>query len=87
MEMASEWVGWAATGVFVASYACRGAGAIRRVQMLGASMWIGYGLLVGALPVVTANALVLAAAGLASRRRRGPAAGHPDPDIEAAPPA
>jgi hypothetical protein len=36
--------------------------------MVGAALWIGYGLLVQAAPVVTANALVLGAAAWASRR-------------------
>jgi hypothetical protein len=67
----SDWLGWAATGVFVASYACRSQHALRRVQMAGAAMWIGYGLLMQAAPVVVANLLVLGAAGWASRRARG----------------
>jgi hypothetical protein len=35
---------------------------LRRVQMTGALMWIAYGLLIDAAPVVAANLLVLAAA-------------------------
>ena len=40
-----EYLGWAATAVFVASYFC-GEGALRRAQMIGASMWLVYGLLI-----------------------------------------
>jgi uncharacterized protein with PQ loop repeat len=31
--------------------------------MLGAALWVLYGVLLGALPVIAANALVIAAAG------------------------
>jgi hypothetical protein len=57
-----DWLGWAATAVFVGSYFCASPVALKRVQMIGASMWMAYGMLVGALPVVVANALVFAAA-------------------------
>jgi hypothetical protein len=61
-----EYLGWAATAVFVASYLCRRADALKRVQMLGALMWVAYGLMIQATPVVAANLLVFAAAGWAS---------------------
>lgn len=61
-------VGWAATAVFVGSYFLRRAEALARMQMLGALMWAGYGLLVRAPPVVAANVLVLAAAAWKARR-------------------
>lgn len=63
-----EYLGWMATGVFVGSYLCTRAEALKRVQMLGALMWIAYGLLIGAVPVVAANALVFTAAGWALAR-------------------
>ena len=47
----TEILGGAATAVFVGSYFCSGAAAIRIVQMMGALMWIGYGVLIGAMPV------------------------------------
>jgi apolipoprotein N-acyltransferase len=62
----SEYLGWASTAVFVASYFCTGAQWIKRVQMVGALMWAAYGVLIGALPVVVANLLVFAAAGTSS---------------------
>jgi hypothetical protein len=35
---------------------------LRAIQMLGAALWIVYGLLISATPVIAANALVFAAA-------------------------
>jgi hypothetical protein len=67
-----EAVGWAATAVFVGSYFFARAEVLVRVQMLGAAMWVGYGLLMRAPPVVAANVLVLAAAALKARRPRRP---------------
>jgi hypothetical protein len=69
-----ESLGWAATAVFVASYFTRPS-LLARVQMIGALMWMAYGVLQHALPVVVANLLVFAAAGwTAQRSRRDPAA-------------
>jgi hypothetical protein len=61
-------LGWAATAVFVASYLCTRPRVVTGVQLCGAAIWIGYGLLISATPVVTANLLVAAAAALALRR-------------------
>jgi hypothetical protein len=61
-------LGWAATAVFAGSYFCRRPETLRRVQMLGALMWVAYGLLMHALPVVVANLLVLSAAAWTARR-------------------
>ena len=63
-----EYLGWAATSVFVGSYFCRRAEALRAVQIVGASMWVAYGLLIGASPVVGANLLVVAAAAWTAAR-------------------
>ncbi|HEY7500587.1 MAG TPA: hypothetical protein VH740_18840 [Vicinamibacterales bacterium] len=68
-----EYLGWAATAVFVGSYFCARADVLKRVQMIGALMWIAYGLLIGASPVVVANVLVFLAAALtmsAARREQ-----------------
>jgi hypothetical protein len=71
-----DYLGWAATAVFAASYFFRRPHALRRAQMLGAVMWMAYGVLMDALPVVAANLLVLTAAAWTARRSRvpGPAA-------------
>ena len=63
-----DYVGWVATGVFVGSYFFRHPGTLRRVQMLGALLWIGYGVLMKAPPVIVANVLVLLAAIWTARR-------------------
>jgi len=57
-----EAIGWAATAAFVASYFFPRTSQLRAAQMLGALLWLGYGLLIHALPVIVANALVLGAA-------------------------
>lgn len=67
-----EYLGWAATGVFVASYFCSRARSIKRVQMVGALMWATYGVLIGASPVVVANLLVFGAAYITNQRGSGP---------------
>ena len=61
-----EYLGWAATAVFVGSYFWKEPAAMRRVQMAGAAMWMAYGVLTGAAPVVVANLLVFCAAAWAS---------------------
>jgi hypothetical protein len=61
-------LGWAATAVFVASYFFAKPHVLRRAQMVGAVMWVVYGLLMRAAPVVAANVLVLAAAAWTARR-------------------
>ena len=67
---ALDYLGWSATVVFVASYFCGRAASLRRTQMAGAAMWIVYGSLLRAYPVVVANALVFAAAAWSGRLRR-----------------
>lgn len=62
----SDWLGWMATGVFTSSYLFKRADSLRLVQMIAALMWVAYGVLVGALPVVVANLLVLGAAAAAT---------------------
>ena len=67
----AEAVGWGATAVFAGSYFFRRAETLARVQMLGALMWAGYGVLTRAPPVVAANVLVLAAAAWKARQPAG----------------
>jgi hypothetical protein len=67
-----EYLGWAATAVFVGSYFCRRVEVLRRVQMVGALMWVAYGLLIGASPVVVANLLVVGAAAWTAARSSFP---------------
>jgi hypothetical protein len=72
-----DFLGWTATAVFVSSYFYRGATALRRTQMAGSVLWMLYGLVMHAAPVVVANLLVLGAA--AWTAKRAPAAGSEDP--------
>ena len=58
----TEALGWVATAVFVSSYFFTRPAALRAAQMLGAALWMVYGFLIGAIPVIAANALVFAAA-------------------------
>ena len=66
----TDYLGWAATTVFVGSYFCTKADALKRMQMIGALMWVAYGLLIKASPVVAANLLVFGAAGWTVMRAR-----------------
>jgi hypothetical protein len=67
-----DYLGWVATGVFLFSYFCKSAAALRSFQMAGALLWIGYGMIISASPVVVANALVFAAAAWTAFRTRRP---------------
>jgi hypothetical protein len=57
-----EILGWSATAVFVASYFFAKPSLLRAVQMFGAALWVTYGVLIGASPVIVANILVFSAA-------------------------
>jgi hypothetical protein len=57
-----EAVGWVATAVFVASYFFSRAETLVRVQLAGALLWLVYGVLMRAPPVIVANVLVGGAA-------------------------
>ncbi|HVW68152.1 MAG TPA: hypothetical protein VHB68_04215 [Steroidobacteraceae bacterium] len=67
-------LGWVATAVFVGSYFFRRPAALRAFQMLGAALWIVYGVLIDAMPVIAANVLVFAAAAWTAFARNGAAA-------------
>lgn len=70
----TETLGWVATTLFVGSYFFKRPALLRVMQMAGAALWIVYGAMIGAIPVVAANALVFAAAAWTLVRSR-PAAG------------
>ncbi len=55
-------LGWMATAVFVGSYFFSRPSALRAMQMAGSILWIVYGVLIDAMPVIAANVLVFAAA-------------------------
>jgi hypothetical protein len=56
--MKVEWIGWVATALFAASYFFKHPAALRRVQAAAALLWVAYGVLIHALPVVVANVVV-----------------------------
>jgi hypothetical protein len=64
-----EWIGWIATAVFAVSYFCRRPAALRRTQALAAVLWVGYGIIIKAPPVVVANLVVAVMAALSSFQR------------------
>ena len=66
-------VGWTATAAFAVSYFMPEQ-RMRLVQMLGAALWLVYGILLGEAPIIVANAIVLVAAFWTTRRARKQAA-------------
>ena len=62
-------LGWMATAVFVGSYFFARPSRLRGVQMFGALLWVAYGVLIGASPVIVANVLVFSAAAWTAFRK------------------
>jgi len=60
--MKLEWIGWLATVAFASSYFFKSPRLLRGVQGAAALLWIGYGLMIGATPVIAANVIVALAA-------------------------
>ena len=54
----SDWIGWLAMAAFASSYFFKDSRALRRVQALAAGLWISYGLLGHAYPVVASNLVI-----------------------------
>lgn len=65
----ADTVGWTATVVFVASYFFSRPAMLRGLQMLGALLWMTFGILIASKPVIVSNVLVFAAAGWTLYRR------------------
>lgn len=57
-----QWIGWAATAMTVGSYFCRNQVVLRRVQAVAALVWISYGVVISAKPIIAANVLVASVA-------------------------
>jgi len=53
-----EWIGWAATVVFASSYFCKQPVQLRLLQAFASLLWIAYGVLLKAPPVIVANVVV-----------------------------
>jgi hypothetical protein len=67
-------VGWMATAVFVASYFFSKPTMLRGLQMVGAVLWMTFGVLIASKPVIVSNVLVFAAAAWTLARKRDPVA-------------
>ena len=70
--MTLSWIGWVATAVFASSYLCREAASLRRVQAAAAVLWVVYGVLIQAAPVIVANLIVAGVALVSSLRLSRP---------------
>jgi hypothetical protein len=66
----ADWIGWLATTIFASSYFCKQAVTLRRVQAIAALVWMSYGFLIGAPPVIVANLVVASLAIFSARRER-----------------
>lgn len=78
-----SWIGWVATAVFASSYLCKQQATLRRVQAAAAVLWVIYGVLIHAFPVVVANAIVASVALFSSfgrQERRAPTPLTPPPE-------
>ena len=67
--MRLDWIGWVATALFASSYFCRRPMALRKVQAGAALVWVVYGIMIHALPVVVANLVVASVAVVSGLRR------------------
>jgi hypothetical protein len=56
--MRLDWIGWIATAVFATSYLFKEPLLLRRVQAGAALLWVIYGVIIHAFPVVVANVVV-----------------------------
>jgi hypothetical protein len=65
----TDLLGWAATAVFVASYFFARPSLLRGAQMMGALLWLIYGVMINATPVIVANVLVFSAAAWTAFRK------------------
>ncbi|SPE33836.1 conserved exported hypothetical protein [Candidatus Sulfopaludibacter sp. SbA6] len=68
--MKPDWIGWVATALFASSYFFRQPAALRKVQAAAALLWVVYGGIIHALPVVAANLVVAAVAVYSTCTRR-----------------
>ncbi len=68
--MRLEWIGWVATAAFASSYLFKRPEALRRVQAAAATLWVIYGVIIHAFPVVVANVVVAAMAIFSSTMAR-----------------
>jgi CHASE2 domain-containing sensor protein len=75
---ATDWIGWAATALFLASYSRKDQRQLRLSQAAAALLWVGYGAILHAVPIVVANLLVAAVAVYSTASHRSRPASEPD---------
>lgn len=66
-----QWIGWIATAMTLSSYFCRNQVTLRRVQAVAALVWITYGAVIAAPPIIAANVLVASIAAWSAWRGPG----------------
>ena len=70
-------IGWIATALFLASYSCSDPRKLRLTQAAAALLWVGYGAVLHAIPIIVPNLLVAGVAaysavvGVLQARRSG----------------
>jgi predicted acyltransferase len=62
IHLTPDWIGWIATAIFLASYFSKDQRKLRQIQALAAVLWVAYGAILHAIPIVVANLLVAGAA-------------------------
>jgi hypothetical protein len=66
----TDGIGWVATALFVLSYFAKSRRRLLLLQFVAALVWLAYGVLLHAAPVIAANALVAGAAAFTAIRRQ-----------------
>jgi hypothetical protein len=74
-------IGWTATAIFLASYSCADARKLRLMQAAAALVWVVYGAMLQAIPIIVANLLVAGVAAYSAVQglRPGRVAGTAEP--------
>jgi hypothetical protein len=54
----ADYIGWLATATFASSYFSKHPAKLRRIQALAALLWMSYGVLIHAVPIIVANLIV-----------------------------
>jgi inner membrane protein len=85
--VSADWIGWVATAVFLGSYSFKDQARLRRIQALAALLWMAYGAILHAVPIVVANLLVALVAAYSSLTRSGTAPHPAIPDSRISPAA
>jgi hypothetical protein len=63
-----DYIGWLATATFASSYFSKHPATLRRIQALAALLWMSYGVLIHAVPIIVANLIVAVLAVFSSFR-------------------